>query len=64
MAKQLWTYLESKYSKKEGITSFYEFGALFRCNLVDDGTLEQQINKMSDMRSICAMNEFELKDWQ
>lgn len=64
MAKQLWTYLKSKYLKKEGITSFYEFGALFRCNLVDDGTLKQQINKMSDMRSICAMNEFELKDWQ
>ena len=63
-AKQLWDYLEIKYSKKEGITSFYEFGALFRCNLVDDGTLEQQINKMSDMRSICTMNDFEFKDWQ
>ena len=63
-AKQLWDYLTTKYSKKEGITSFYEFGALFRCNLVDDGTLEQQINKMSDMRSVCAMNDFDFKDWQ
>ena len=63
-AAQLWKYLEDKYSKKEGITSFYEFGTLFRCNLVDDGNLEQQINKLSDMRSICAMNEFKLQDWQ
>jgi len=61
---QLWEYLKTMYSKKEGITSFYEYGALFRCNLVDDGTLEQQINKISDMCSVCAMNEFELQDWQ
>ena len=63
-ANQLWKYLETTYSKKEGITSFYEYGALFRCNLVDDGTLEQQINKLSDMRSICAQNDFDLHDWQ
>ena len=63
-AKMLWEHLATKYSTKEGITSFYEFGAIFRATMVDDGTLEQQINKLSDMRSICAMNEFELKDWQ
>ena len=63
-ANQLWKYLETTYSKKEGITSFYEYGALFRCNLVDDGTLDQQINKLSDMRSVCAQNDFDLHDWQ
>jgi len=62
-AKQLWEYLKTKYSKKEGIT-FYEFGTLFHCNLVNDGTLKQQINKLSDMHSICVMNKFNLKDWQ
>ena len=56
-AKQLWAYLETKYLKKEGITSFYKFGVLFRCNLLDNSFLKQQINKLSDMRSICAMNE-------
>ena len=39
-AQQLWKYLESKYLKKEGITSFYKFGVLFHCTLVDDGTLK------------------------
>ena len=63
-ANQLWKYLETTYSKKEGITSFYEYGALFCCDLVDDGTLEQQINKLSDMRSIYAQNDFNLHDWQ
>jgi len=63
-ANQLWKYLETRYSEKEGITSFHEFGALFRSNLVDDGTLEQQIDKLSDMRYVCAMNDFTLKDWQ
>ena len=63
-AAQLWKYLEDKYLKKEGITSFYEFSTLFRCNLVNDGNLEQQINKLSDMHSICTMNKFKLQDWQ
>lgn len=63
-AQQLWAYLKSKYLRKEGITSFYKFGTLFRYNLIDDGTLEQQINKLSDMWSVCTTNEFELKDWQ
>ena len=40
---------------EEGI-SFYEFDALFRCNAVDDGTLEQRISEMSDIRSVCAMH--------
>ena len=48
-AQQLWDYLEHQYSMKEGITLFHEFGALFRSELVDNGTLETQINKLSDM---------------
>ena len=62
--QQLWDYLEHQYSTKEGITSFHKFGALFRSELVDNGTLKIQINKLSDMRSVCVMNEFDLKDWQ
>jgi hypothetical protein len=63
-AQQLWERLKLLFSTKEGITSFHEFGALFRSQLVDDGTLESQINQLSDMRSVCAINDFDLKDWQ
>jgi len=59
-----WDHLKDKYEKQDGASSLLDFAALVKTALVDDGTLEAQLNVMEATRSRCALNKITLEDWQ
>ena len=63
-AKELWDYLKTKFEKKDGVSAIIDWGGLTSTKLVDDGTLEDQLNTLQDLRSKCALNDFKYEDWQ
>ena len=63
-AKELWDHLKTKFEKKDGVSAIIDYGRLTRTKLVDDGTLEEQLNALQDLRSRCALNDFKYDDWQ
>jgi len=63
-ASELWTHLKTKFEKKDGVSAIIDYGRLTRTKLVDDGTLEEQLNALQDLRSRCALNDFKYEDWQ
>ena len=63
-AKELWNYLKEKFEKKDGVSALLDLSLITRAKLVDDGTLEAQLNKFQDIRSRCAMNDIKFEDWQ
>ena len=63
-AKELWDYLKTKFEKKDGVSAIIDWGSLTSTKLVDDGTLEDQLNVLQDLRSKCALNDFKYEDWQ
>ncbi|KAF9648212.1 hypothetical protein BDM02DRAFT_3115680 [Thelephora ganbajun] len=63
-AKEMWEYLQSKFEKKSEVSAIIDLGLLTQTKLIDDGTLENQLNTMQDVRSRCALNEIKFEDWQ
>ena len=63
-ATQLWEHLKTKFEKKDGVSAIIDYGRLTRTKLIDDGTLEEQLNALQDLRSRCALNDFKYEDWQ
>jgi hypothetical protein len=63
-SKEMWAYLQTKFEKKDGISAIIDYGRLTRAKLVDDGTLEEQLNALQELRSRCALNDFKYADWQ
>ena len=59
----MWKYLKTTYEKKDGVASLLDFKLLFHANLIDNGTLGDQLNKLWELRARCAANELDLKDW-
>ena len=63
-AKEMWDYLESKFKKRDGLSAAFDFRRLVRATLVDDGTLEAQLDKMTELRAAAAAGDATLEDWQ
>ena len=63
-AKEIWDNLKSKHQKSDAVTSLYDYRQLHRTTLIDDGTLEAQINHLFQLRSRCALNGLKLDDYQ
>ena len=63
-AKEIWDHLKSRYEKSDTRTSLRYFEQLVRTKLVDDGTLEAQLNKFSELRIRCIVNDFKFLDFQ
>ena len=63
-ANELWDYLKAKFEKKDGVSAIIDWGRLTSTKLLDDGTLEDQLNALQDLRSRCALNDFKYEDWQ
>ena len=64
VSQQYWDHLKGKYEKQDGASSLLDFAALVETKLVDDGTLEAQLNALEATRSRCALNKIKLEDWQ
>jgi hypothetical protein len=56
-ARERWDHLRSRFEKKDGVSAILDYGKLIKMRLIDDGTLEQQLNAMQDLRSKCQLNE-------
>ena len=63
-AEQMWNHLKKKFEKKKGLMPLLDYKRLHRTDLVDDGTMEAQINKLTELRSMCMLNKFTTEDWQ
>ena len=63
VSKQYWDHLKDKFEKQDGASSLLDFAALVKTELVDDGTLEAQLNVLEATRSRCALNKIKLEDW-
>ena len=63
-AAEMWTYLKTKFEKKDGVSAIIDWGYLTHTKLVDDGTLKEQLNSFQQLRSRCALNGFKYEDWQ
>jgi len=62
-AQQMWEHLKLKF-KESGFRVLLDFKKLCHFNLVDDGTMEAQLNTLSNIRSTCALNDCPVEDWQ
>lgn len=63
-ANEIWEHLKSHYQKSDAVSSLYDYRQLHRTTLLDDGTLETQINQLIHLRSRCALNGLKLEDYQ
>ena len=63
-AKDLWKYLETKYKKKVGISALLNFQLLIQAKLTDNGTLEAQLNKFTELWNNTTTSGYTFKDWQ
>ena len=63
-AKDIWIHLKSRYQKTDSISSLYDYRQLHCTTLIDDGTLEDQLNHLIQLHSRCAMNGLKLENYQ
>ena len=63
-SQEMWNHLKAKFEKKDGVSAILDLGLLTQTKLVDDGTLETQLNFLQDVRSRCALNDIKFEDWQ
>jgi len=64
VSQHYWEHLKGKFEKQDGVSSLLNFATLVETKLVDDGTLEAQLNVLESTRSRCALNKIKLEDWQ
>ena len=62
-AKELWKYQETKYKKKDLISALYNFQLFSQAVIVDDGTVEAQLNKLYELHTKAAISGFVIDDW-
>ena len=63
-ANEIWEHLKSCYQKSDAVSSLYNYHQLHCTMLLDNGTLEIQINQLIHLHSCCALNGLKLKDYQ
>ena len=63
-ASEMWVHLQKKFEKVDGISALLDFQAINHAKLVDDGTLDVQLDAFQDLRSRCALHGFIYDDWQ
>ena len=63
-AFDMWQHLRTKYKTRDGVTSLLNFKKFIHTSFVNDGTLEDQLNRHLELRHHCAVNDFVVPDWQ
>ena len=56
-------WLKSKYEKKDSVSVILEWQKLITARLVDDGSLEAQLDVLWDLRSRCSLNGIKIDDY-
>ena len=64
LAQHYWTYLAETYKTKDGVSALLDYQLLLQARFVDDGTLEAQLNKYTELRTNAANSSYSLLDWQ
>ena len=63
-AEQLWNYLKGRFQKKDGTSAILDFQQMVSTRFHGDNTLENQLSAIQVLRSRCALNDFDLTNWQ
>ena len=64
MSMTLWEYLKERFQKKDGTSAILDFQQMVSTRSHNDDTLENQLAAMQVLRSRCALNDFDLNNWQ
>jgi hypothetical protein len=62
-AYHMWEHLKLKYALKDGISALLDYQKFIHSKLTDDGTLEDQLNRHSELRSRCITSGYQVQDW-
>ena len=60
----MWQHLKMKYETRDCISSLLDFRKFSHVSLVDDGSLEDQLNHHLKLCSCCVINNFSVPKWQ
>ena len=63
-ADQLWSHLKEHFQKKDSTSAILDFQQMVSTRFHGDDTLENQLSAIQVLRSRCALNDFDLTDWQ
>ena len=61
---QLWEHLKAHFQKKDSTSAILNFQQMVSTQFHNDDTLKNQLAAMQVLRSRCALNDFDLTDWQ
>ena len=61
---QLWNHLKEHFQKKDSTSPILDFQQMVSTRFHGDDTLENQLSAIQVLRSCCALNNFDLTDWQ
>lgn len=62
-AARIWTHLQDKFEKKNGVSAAFDYQRFVQMGFVDDGNIREQIEKHMDLRARLELNYFILSDW-
>jgi len=62
-AADQFNYLKAKYEKSDAVSVIFEWQKLITTRLVDDGTLEAQLDKLWEIRTCCALHGIKIDDY-
>ena len=63
-ADQLWSYLKERLQKKDGTSAILDFQQMVSTWFHGDDTLKNQLSAIQVLHSRCALNDFDLTNWQ
>ena len=63
-ANQMWVHLRDRFQKKNGTSAILDFQQMVSTRFHGDDTLDNQLAAIQVLRSRCALNDFDLSDWQ
>ena len=63
-AQEMWDHLKAKFEKQKGIAPLFTYLNMNHAKLVDDRTMEAQLNKLDSLRTEAALHKYVVQDWQ
>ena len=63
-AQEMWDHLKVKFEKQKGIAPLFTYLNMNHAKLVDNGTMEAQLNKLDSLRMEAVLHKYVVQDWQ
>ena len=62
-AHEYWAFLKDRFEKKDRISAVLDYCQYVNTHFVDDGNLEAQINKYTELRTTCTLNGYKFSEF-